>query len=147
MFGFLKDVVEHDCSKFENIMEIYNRTVENVIVEFVLRRIENEFEIFDFRFSVVINEKDITTNRNLFVVELSLRIKFSRFLKKKIYIFLDALPLSFLRVYRLKKKLLSNAIPYFKLLFPLFALIQHKFYALLRIDCFATFFFFIHGTT
>lgn len=86
MFGFLKDVVEHDCSKFENIMEIYNRTVENVIVEFVLRRIENEFEIFDFRFSVVINEKDITTNRNLFVVELSLRIKFSRFLKK-IYIF------------------------------------------------------------
>lgn len=39
-----------------------------------------------------------------------------------------------------KKKLLSNAIPYFKLLFPLFALIQHKFYALLRIDCFTTLF-------
>lgn len=66
MFGFLKDIVGHDCSKFENkIMEIYNRTVENVIVEFVLRRNENEYEIFDFRFSVVINEKNTTTDRNV----------------------------------------------------------------------------------
>lgn len=59
---------------------------------------------------------------------------------KKIYIYIFSSTHYLFTSLSNKKKLLSNAIPYFKLLFPLFALIQHKFYALLRIDCFTTLF-------